>query len=128
MSAVMLVLVEHASGVPRRACLEALGKALDNPKRPFVAIVGGSKVSTKLTVLDTLAGIVDTLIVGGGIANTFIAAAGHDVGKSLYEADMTDTASQLAAGGEGRADIPVPSDVVVADEFAANMRWDPDPG
>ena len=98
--------------------LEALGKALDNPARPLVAIVGGSKVSTKLDVLDALAGIVDCLIVGGGIANTFIAAAGHDVGKSLYEADMLDTARRLAAGGDGRAEIPVPSDVVVAAEFA----------
>ena len=100
--------------------LEALGKALDNPARPFVAIVGGSKVSTKLTVLDALAGLVDTLIVGGGIANTFIAAAGHDVGKSLHEPDMVDTARELAAGGEGRAEIPVPSDVVVATEFSAD--------
>jgi phosphoglycerate kinase len=98
--------------------LEALGKALDNPARPLVAIVGGSKVSTKLDVLDTLAGIVDYLIVGGGIANTFIAAAGHDVGKSLHEADMLGTARSLAAGGEGRAQIPVPTDVVVASEFA----------
>lgn len=117
---------EHAAvacaGPLLAAELEALGKALDNPARPFVAIVGGSKVSTKLTVLDTLAGIVDTLIVGGGIANTFIAAAGHEVGKSLYEADMTDTASQLAGGGDGRADIPVPSDVVVADEFSADAN------
>lgn len=98
--------------------LEALGKALDNPARPLVAIVGGSKVSTKLDVLDALANIVDYLIVGGGIANTFIAAAGHDVGKSLHEADMLDTARRLAAGGEGRAQIPVPTDVVVAGEFA----------
>ena len=100
--------------------LDALGKALDNPARPFVAIVGGSKVSTKLTVLDALASKVDTLIVGGGIANTFIAAAGHDVGKSLCELDMLDTARQLAAGGEGRAAIPMPDDVVVATEFSAN--------
>ena len=98
--------------------LEALGKALDNPARPLVAIVGGSKVSTKLDVLDALAGIVDCLIVGGGIANTFIAAAGHDVGKSLFEGDMLDTARGLAAGGDGRAQIPVPTDVVVAGEFA----------
>jgi phosphoglycerate kinase len=98
--------------------LDALGKALDNPARPLVAIVGGSKVSTKLTVLDALAGIVDCLIVGGGIANTFIAAAGHGVGKSLYEADMLDTARELATAKEGRAEIPVPSDVVVAEEFA----------
>jgi phosphoglycerate kinase len=100
--------------------LEALGKALTDPARPFVAIVGGSKVSTKLHVLDALASMVDTLIVGGGIANTFIAAAGHKVGKSLHEADMLDTAARLAAGGEGRAEIPVPDDVVVADEFSAD--------
>ena len=98
--------------------LDALGRALDNPARPLVAIVGGSKVSTKLTVLDALAGIVDCLIVGGGIANTFIAAAGHGVGKSLYEADMLDIARQLASPQEGRAEIPVPTDVVVAEEFA----------
>ena len=102
--------------------LEALDKALTDPARPFVAIVGGSKVSTKLTVLDALAGLVDTLIVGGGIANTFIAADGHNVGKSLYEADMVDTARDLAAGGEGRADIPLPSDVVVATEFSADAE------
>lgn len=100
--------------------LEALGKALHEPARPLVAIVGGSKVSTKLTVLDALAGIVDTLIVGGGIANTFIAAAGHGVGKSLYEAELLDTARELLRGGDGRANIPVPSDVAVADEFSAD--------
>ena len=100
--------------------LEALAKALTNPARPFVAIVGGSKVSTKLTVLDALAGIVDSLIVGGGIANTFIAAAGHDVGKSLHEPDMLDTARALAGNSADRADIPVPDDVVVASEFAAD--------
>jgi phosphoglycerate kinase len=100
--------------------LEALDKAMTDPARPFVAIVGGSKVSTKLTVLDALAGLVDTLIVGGGIANTFIAAEGHNVGKSLHEADMLDTARELMAGGEGRASIPVPVDVVVATEFAAD--------
>ena len=115
---------EHApiacAGPLLAAELEALGKALDNPQRPFVAIVGGSKVSTKLTVLDTLAGIVDTLIVGGGIANTFIAAAGHNVGKSLYEEDMLDTARSLAANDADRADIPVPDDVVVAAEFSAD--------
>ncbi len=113
---------EHApvacAGPLLAAELEALGKALDNPARPLVAIVGGSKVSTKLDVLDALAGIVDCLIVGGGIANTFIAAAGHDVGNSLVEVDMLDTARELAAGGEGRAQIPVPTDVVVAGEFA----------
>ncbi len=100
--------------------LAALGKALENPARPLVAIVGGSKVSTKLTVLDALADIVDTLIVGGGIANTFIAAAGQNVGKSLHEPDMLDTARDLAANDSDRADIPVPSDVVVATEFAAD--------
>jgi phosphoglycerate kinase len=100
--------------------LEALGKAMTNPARPFVAIVGGSKVSTKLTVLDALAGIVDQLIVGGGIANTFIAAAGHGVGQSLHEPDMLDTASELAQSVEGKAEIPVPTDVVVATEFSAD--------
>jgi len=100
--------------------LDALAKALDNPARPFVAIVGGSKVSTKLTVLDALADVVDCLIVGGGIANTFIAASGHDVGKSLYEADMLGTARDLAENSDDRAEIPVPSDVVCADEFSAD--------
>ncbi len=99
--------------------LDALGKALDNPSRPLVAIVGGSKVSTKLTVLESLASIVDQLIVGGGIANTFIAAAGYEVGKSLYEEDMKDIASRLAAA-DGKATIPIPVDVVVATEFAAD--------
>jgi len=100
--------------------LEALGRALTEPARPLVAVVGGSKVSTKLSVLGALADIVDVLIVGGGIANTFIAADGHGVGKSLYEPDMLDTARALMKGGEGRADIPVPSDVIVADEFSAD--------
>ncbi|MCF6325216.1 MAG: phosphoglycerate kinase [Gammaproteobacteria bacterium] len=99
--------------------LEALGKALDNPARPMVAIVGGSKVSTKLTVLESLSKIVDQLIVGGGIANTFIAAAGHNVGKSLYEADLIDTAKKLTADAKSRGgDIPVPGDVICAKEFA----------
>ena len=115
---------EHApiacAGPLLAAELEALAKALDNPARPMVAIVGGSKVSTKLTVLDALADVVDCLIVGGGIANTFIAAAGHNVGKSLYEADMLETARELAANRSDRADIPVPTDVVVGDEFSAD--------
>ena len=102
--------------------LEALARALDSPARPFVAIVGGSKVSTKLHVLDALAEKVDTLIVGGGIANTFIAADGHNVGKSLHEADMLDSARELAAGRDGRADIPVPRDVVCADAFSADAN------
>jgi phosphoglycerate kinase len=100
--------------------LDALAKALDNPARPFVAIVGGSKVSTKLTVLDALADVVDCLIVGGGIANTFIAAAGHNVGKSLCEMDMLDTARELAGDNDDRAEIPVPTDVVCADSFSAD--------
>ncbi len=102
--------------------LDALARALDNPARPFVAIVGGSKVSTKLHVLDALADKVDTLIVGGGIANTFIAADGHGVGKSLHEADMLDTARELATDRDDRADIPVPDDVVCATEFAADAE------
>jgi len=102
--------------------LDALAKALKAPARPVVAIVGGSKVSTKLTVLEALVDIVDHLIVGGGIANTFIAAAGNGVGKSLYEADMLDTARALTASTSGRADIPVPVDVVVADEFSATAQ------
>jgi phosphoglycerate kinase len=113
---------EHApvacAGPLLAAELDALAKALDNPARPVVAIVGGSKVSTKLTVLEALADIVDYLIVGGGIANTFIAAAGHGVGKSLYEPDMLDIARGLAAPRDGRAQVPVPTDVVVAEEFA----------
>jgi phosphoglycerate kinase len=100
--------------------LAALAKALHDPARPMVAIVGGSKVSTKLTVLDALAGIVDHLIVGGGIANTFIAAAGYEVGKSLYEPDMLTIATALANSEADRADIPVPVDVVVAKEFSAD--------
>lgn len=99
--------------------LDALGKALDNPARPLVAIVGGSKVSTKLTVLDSLAGIVDQLVVGGGIANTFIAAQGHNVGKSLFEADLVEEAKRLTAQAQERGgDIPVPTDVVVGTEFS----------
>ena len=99
--------------------LTALGKALDNPARPMVAIVGGSKVSSKLTVLESLSKVVDQLIVGGGIANTFIAAAGHNVGKSLYEADLIETCNKLTAEAKGRGgDIPVPNDVVCGKEFS----------
>jgi len=99
--------------------LDALGKALDNPARPMVAIVGGSKVSTKLTVLESLSKVVDELVVGGGIANTFIAATGHPVGKSLYEADLVDTAKSLTNTAQARgSDIPVPTDVVCAKEFS----------
>jgi phosphoglycerate kinase len=99
--------------------LDALGKALVAPNRPLVAIVGGSKVSTKLTVLDSLSTKVDQLIVGGGIANTFIAAAGYSVGKSLYEADLIDEAKRLMEAAQAAgSDIPVPTDVVCAKEFS----------
>lgn len=99
--------------------LDALGKALHQPSKPLVAIVGGSKVSTKLTVLDALSHKVDQLIVGGGIANTFIAAAGFSVGKSLYEADLIEEASRLMkAAKEAGSEIPVPVDVVCAKEFS----------
>ena len=94
--------------------LDALGKALKEPARPMVAIVGGSKVSTKLEVLNSLSKIADQIIVGGGIANTFIAAAGNNVGKSLYEADLIPVAKELAAS----TDIPVPVDVRVGTEFS----------
>ena len=101
--------------------LDALGKALDNPARPLVAIVGGSKVSTKLTVLERLSELVDQLIVGGGIANTFIAAAGYRVGKSLYEEDLVEQAARLAEKVRARGgDIPVPPDVVTAKAFDAD--------
>ncbi|MEY3136375.1 MAG: hypothetical protein RL580_107 [Pseudomonadota bacterium] len=99
--------------------LEALELALAHPARPLVAIVAGSKVSTKLTVLESLLAKVDKLIVGGGIANTFLAATGVPVGKSLHEPDMLDTARTLLAQAKARgADIPLPTDVVVATEFA----------
>ncbi|THA00171.1 phosphoglycerate kinase [Rodentibacter pneumotropicus] len=94
--------------------LDALGKALKEPARPMVAIVGGSKVSTKLEVLNSLSKIADQIIVGGGIANTFIAATGHNVGKSLYEEDLIPVAKELAAS----TDIPVPVDVRVGTEFS----------
>ena len=101
--------------------LEALTKALDSPARPMAAIVGGSKVSTKLTVLESLSHVVDQLIPGGGIANTFIAAAGYPVGNSLVERDLIDQAKRLiddaaASGGE----IPIPTDVVVGKTFSAD--------
>lgn len=99
--------------------LEALGQALETPKRPLVAIVGGSKVSTKLTVLESLSSVVDQLIVGGGIANTFIAAQGHGVGKSLYEADLVDESKRLMEAARSKGgEIPVPTDVTVGKEFS----------
>jgi phosphoglycerate kinase len=108
--------------------LVALETALEKPKRPLIAIVAGSKVSTKLTVLESLLSKVDTLIVGGGIANTFIAAQGHPVGKSLYEADMLDIAkSLLKRSAELKVQIPIPTDVVVATEFSAKAEADVKP-
>ncbi len=99
--------------------LDALGKALETPAKPLVAIVGGSKVSTKLTVLKSLSEKVDQLIVFGGIANTFIAASGFPVGKSLYEADLIEEAQRLiAAAKQAGSDIPIPTDVVCAKEFS----------
>jgi len=107
-----------AGGPLLMAELDALGKALDNPAKPLLAIVAGSKVSTKLELLSNLVGKVDQLIVGGGIANTFIAAAGHDVGKSLCEPDLLDTARKIVADAKARgAEIPLPTDVVVAKQF-----------
>jgi len=101
--------------------LDALAKALLAPARPLIAIVAGSKVSTKLELLSALVLKVDQLIVGGGIANTFIAAVGHPVGKSLCEHDLLDTARQIIADAKARgADIPIPTDVVVATAFAAD--------
>ena len=101
--------------------LDALAKALLAPAHPLIAIVAGSKVSTKLELLSALVSKVDQLIVGGGIANTFIAAVGHPVGKSLCEADLLDTARQIIADAKARgADIPIPTDVVVAPAFAAD--------
>jgi len=103
--------------------LDALGRALDNPARPMLAIVGGSKVSTKLTVLETLLDKVDELIVGGGIANTFIAASGHDVGQSLYEPDLIHDAQRLIQKAHaGGGSIPIPRDVIVAKAFAADAE------
>lgn len=96
--------------------LEALGKALGNPERPMCAIVGGSKVSTKLTVLESLSDVCDQLIVGGGIANTFLAAAGHNVGKSLYEEDLIPNARALME----KVDVPMPVDVICGKKFDEN--------
>jgi phosphoglycerate kinase len=108
--------------------LEALETALDKPKRPLIAIVAGSKVSTKLTVLETLLTKVDKLIVGGGIANTFLAAQGYAIGKSLAETEMIDIAKGLLARSrELKVDIPLPTDVVVAKEFSASAEADVKP-
>lgn len=109
-----------AAGPLLSAELDALGKALEHPAHPLLAIVAGSKVSTKLTLLDNLIGKVDQLIVGGGIANTFIAAMGHSVGNSLYEPDLLDAAKKVLADARRRgAEVPMPVDVVVAPAFSA---------
>jgi len=109
-----------AAGPLLSAELDALGKALEHPAHPLLAIVAGSKVSTKLTLLDNLIGKVDQLIVGGGIANTFIAAMGHSVGNSLYEPDLIDAAKKVLADAKRRgAAVPMPVDVVVAPSFSA---------
>ncbi len=103
--------------------LDALTRALEAPRRPMVAIVGGAKVSTKLSVLESLGDRVDQLIVGGGIANTFIAAAGHSVGRSLHEAGLVPEAARLLEQARARgAEIPLPTDVVVAEELARDAR------
>lgn len=107
-----------AAGPLLSAELEALAKALSNPAKPMAAIVAGSKVSTKLDVLNSLAKICDQLIVGGGIANTFLAAAGYPVGKSLYEPELVDTAKKIAQ----QVSVPLPTDVVVAKAFAADAE------
>ncbi|MDA9006054.1 phosphoglycerate kinase [Litoricola sp.] len=109
---------EVAAGPLMAAELDALGKALANPERPAVAIVGGSKVSTKLDVLTELANQVDRIVVGGGIANTFLAAAGYPVGQSLMEVDLIETAKTLMS----KVDIPLPVDVVVATEFSIDAE------
>ena len=110
-----------AGGPLLMAELDALDKALASPARPLLAIVAGSKVSTKLELITSRGGKVDQLIVGGGIANTFLAAVGHPVGKSLYEADLVDTARQIMADAQARgAAIPLPEDVVVATAFSAD--------
>ena len=110
-----------AGGPLLMAELDALAKALEYPARPLLAIVAGSKVSTKLTLLENLVDKVDQLIVGGGIANTFLAAAGHAVGKSLCEPDLIETARRISAAARARGgQVPIPVDVVVAPRFAAD--------
>jgi phosphoglycerate kinase len=103
--------------------IDAISKALANPKRPLAAIVAGSKVSTKLTILKSLANNVDQLIVGGGIANTFMLAAGLNIGKSLAEADLVGEAQAVIEAMKARgAEVPIPTDVVVAKEFSASAQ------
>ncbi len=110
-----------AAGPLLCAEVDALGKALEHPAHPLLAIVAGSKVSTKLTLLDNLIGKIDQLIVGGGIANTFLAAAGYGIGNSLVEPDLIDAAKKVMADAKRRgAAVPLPTDVVVATAFSAN--------
>lgn len=114
---------EACAGPLLAAELEALGRALENPSRPMMAIIGGAKVSTKLTVLDALSGVVDQLIPGGGIANTFLAAGGCNIGASLCEPDLVEEAARLMAHARERGgSIPVPTDVVVATELSAEAQ------
>jgi len=114
---------EAVAGPLLAAELDALGHALDQPRRPLLAIVAGSKVSTKLTLLENLVDRVDQLIVGGGIANTFIAAAGHAIGTSLMEPDLIEAARKVMARARKRgAEVPMPVDVVVAPEFSASAQ------
>jgi len=114
---------EACAGPLMAAELDALGKALQSPKRPLVAIVAGSKVSTKLTILKSLSAKVDQLIVGGGIANTFMAACGLPIGKSLAEPDLIPEAKEIIQAMKARgAEVPIPEDVVVANEFSAQAR------
>lgn len=111
------------SGPLLAAELDALGRALQSPARPMVAIIGGAKVSTKLTVLDALSGVVDQLIPGGGIANTFLAAAGHPVGRSLHEPDLIEEAARLMGQARSKGgSIPIPTDVVVGSELSAGAE------
>jgi phosphoglycerate kinase len=109
------------AGRTMQAELEALNAALGTPKRPVLAIVGGAKVSTKIDLLENLVSKVDGLVIGGGMANTFLAAQGKDVGKSLCEHDLADTAKRIMAAAEkSGCDIILPVDAAVAKEFAAN--------
>jgi phosphoglycerate kinase len=109
------------AGLTMRAELEALGRALESPERPVAAIVGGAKISTKLDLLSNLLEKVDALIIGGAMANTFLAAAGHAIGRSLVEADLLDTARDIAAQARDKhKELVLPVDVVVAQKFEAN--------
>lgn len=111
------------AGLLLSAELDALSQAIESPKAPVVAIVGGSKVSTKLTILESLSQKVDQLIVGGGIANTFLLAQGHNVGKSLVETDLVEEAKKIIAAIEAKGgSVPLPSDVIVAKSFSTDAE------